>query len=176
MGILRGEESTSMILWITSDPDRDDSFIEWIENLIKETIQNSANENRTAVDGQLEEEEEVGNVNDGNAGDGDVDDDNADDEPVNTTIVIEYQLLFDANEIETLIHLIQSDPEAGTDEEHLEQEENEEKEEKDQEHQEKEEQEEQEQQEKQEKEEQEAPEEQKIEALSGDEQEKTTEQ
>merc|ERR1712071_58890 len=141
MGILRGEESTSMILWITSDPDRDDSFIEWIENLIKETIQNSANENRTAVDGQLEEEEEVGNVNDGNAGDGDVDDDNADDEPVNTTIVIEYQLLFDANEIETLIHLIQSDPEAGTDEEH----------------QEKEEQEEQEQQEKQEKEEQEAP-------------------
>ena len=43
---LRGEESNSLILWITSDPDEDESFIESIDSILKEAIHNSLNQNR----------------------------------------------------------------------------------------------------------------------------------
>jgi len=43
---LRGEESNSLILWITSDPDEDESFIESVDSILKEAIHNSLNQNR----------------------------------------------------------------------------------------------------------------------------------
>ena len=50
--ILRDEESTSMILWITSDPDEDEAFIESVDNIVKEAIHNSLNENHKYFDFQ----------------------------------------------------------------------------------------------------------------------------
>jgi len=114
--ILRDEESTSMILWITSDPDEDEAFIESVDNIVKEAIHNSLNENHNDdADAGVEEEQKEGEEPKEEEQQPEVEEPNreeeaaeAEEEPEDKiAAIVQYQLLFDAKEVEELVHRCQ---------------------------------------------------------------------